>query len=101
MPQLPPGAPRLLVAFADRNIRALELLPAVLREYATALLLNTSFIQLLDFVDEDVLQEALGYLRDEPCGLRSVGAVATEKQHGRHRRAMRVQVRCMHGKLGD
>ncbi|KAG1679174.1 hypothetical protein FOA52_000530 [Chlamydomonas sp. UWO 241] len=64
--ELGPGAPRLVLAFSDPEKLALELIPAVLHQYIAAAVLASSTLQLLDFVDEDVLQQALGYLRDEP-----------------------------------
>eukprot|EP00798_Chlamydomonas_sp_ICE-L_P009849 gene9849-7736_t len=62
---LPPGIPRLIVRFLDENLEALDVIPAILHQYITQLRLGTSWLQILDFVDEDVLQEALVYLRDE------------------------------------
>ncbi|KAG1672720.1 hypothetical protein FOA52_005198 [Chlamydomonas sp. UWO 241] len=59
------GAPRLLVSFTDELIDALDLIPAVLHQYIEKVLLLSSNIQVLDFVDEDVLQEARKYITGE------------------------------------
>jgi hypothetical protein len=45
----------------------MDLLPPILRQYAENLILQTSNIQILDLVDEDVLQEVRKYLKAEPC----------------------------------
>mmetsp|Transcript_32602 Transcript_32602/g.71993 ORF Transcript_32602/g.71993 Transcript_32602/m.71993 type:complete len:435 (-) Transcript_32602:1981-3285(-) len=60
----PPGLPRLLVNYLG-DINATELIPPILRQYVTNLQLDTSNIQILDFIDEDVLQEAKSYLKAE------------------------------------
>eukprot|EP00798_Chlamydomonas_sp_ICE-L_P012855 gene12855-3568_t len=62
---LPPGITRLLVHFSDDLIDALDVIPAILHEYIERLLLDSSRIQILNFLDEDVLQEARIYLQDE------------------------------------
>jgi len=49
----------------NESINALDLIPPLLQPYVNNLLLSSSCIQILDFVSEDVLQEALQYLRSE------------------------------------
>lgn len=63
---LGPGAPRLLVNYLNESINALDLIPPILQQYVTNLLIGSSNIQVLDFVTESVLQEALQYLESEP-----------------------------------
>ena len=65
------GLSRLIVNFDNKNVDALELIPPVLRGYVTRLNLSSSLMQILDFVDEDVLQAALTYLREEASGCRT------------------------------
>ncbi|KAG1656865.1 hypothetical protein FOA52_008797 [Chlamydomonas sp. UWO 241] len=58
-------SPRLLVRFGDLLVDALQLLPPLLREYATNTRLDSSAIQVLDFVDEATLNEAIAYLEQD------------------------------------
>ena len=62
---LGPGAPRLLVNYLNQSVNALDLIPPVLRQYMSSLVLDSSSIQIMDFDTESVLQEALKYLRAE------------------------------------
>ena len=65
---LSPGASRLLINFHNQSINALDLIPPVLRQYMSSLMLDSSSIQIMDFDTESVLQEALKYLRANPSG---------------------------------
>ena len=43
----------------------MDIIPPILHEYIQKLKLESSNLQILDFVDEDTLQEAKKYLNDE------------------------------------
>ncbi|KAG1652931.1 hypothetical protein FOA52_008499 [Chlamydomonas sp. UWO 241] len=54
--------PRLILRFTDPSIDALEALPAVLRPYANRTRLDSSALQVLEFLDEDMYAAARKYL---------------------------------------
>lgn len=59
------GPPRLIMTFSVPT-NAMDLIPPILRQYVTSLNLSSSALQILDFVDEDILQASLEYLQSNP-----------------------------------
>lgn len=55
---------RLIVNFKLPNISAFDVIPSILHSFTNLTKLETSALQILDFIDEDVLQEARRYLKD-------------------------------------
>eukprot|EP00798_Chlamydomonas_sp_ICE-L_P012853 gene12853-3566_t len=58
----PPGLATLIVSFNIREKNALDVIPAILHQYISRVLLEASNLQILDFDTEEVLQEARKYL---------------------------------------
>ncbi|GAX83405.1 hypothetical protein CEUSTIGMA_g10830.t1 [Chlamydomonas eustigma] len=62
---LSPGPSRLLVHYLNTSVDALDLIPAILRQYIDFSRINSSDIQILNFQAEAILQQALTYLTSE------------------------------------
>lgn len=66
------------------DVDALELVPAILRQYASHLKLDLSNLQILDFVDKDVLELAEREIMKHKGGVRVLVASHAYKAHFGH-----------------
>jgi hypothetical protein len=64
----PAGPPRLLLRFGDPTLDVLSLLPAVLLPFTTRVLIPSSGLQFLTFIDQDTMQAARKFLKDHHGG---------------------------------
>ena len=68
----------------------MDIIPPILHEYIQKLKLESSNLQILDFVDEDTLQEAKKYLNDEISAWFCIPGCSM------HERAQEAGPACMH-----